>query len=152
MASQKTEKLLQNSYRLYGNVHPRPHHNSCHFRHLDICGNSDKPDWQYEPFCANGKDHIGHNTICTYVCNIHSTVCVHAKYKSKVEMRGMAWNIGWCGNARSSALLYTFTNMGKQLQRHIRLVCSITAFHAMGTDLMVNLPFRSRIVLYESKP
>lgn len=88
----------------------------------------------------------GHN-----VGRVCSIVCVHAKYQSKDRMCSCAWYSCRCSNARTTVVLYPLTDMGKQLQCHLWIVCRFAYVHVMGADIMADMSLRSRIVLCKSK-
>lgn len=54
-------------------------------------------------------------------------------------------------HAGTAALLHPLADLGEQLQRHLRLVCSSAVVHALDTDFVVDMPVRRRTMLRQSE-
>lgn len=115
MAGEETEKFLQDCDRLYGNVYPCPYYHCRHIRYINIRSYGDKPDRGHGIVCPDGEDIVGYHALRFDVSHFHSPLCIHAKHKGKTEMRHLAGSFGRRCHAGTTAILYPFADLGKQL-------------------------------------
>ncbi len=151
LAGEEAEEHIQDNNRLYGVVFISSDSDSNLIRIIYFHGRSCGTDGRIHavnsdnPFCDRP------DALSADVNGIYIILCIHAEYESEGELCDCARDIGRSGDAGVATFLHTFPDMGKQLQRHIRIVCGIASLYVMDTNLVDDMPVRSGTVLYESK-
>ena len=151
LAGKEASKRLPYHNRLYINVLARSVGNSYNLWYKHLLRHHIPADRRHNAVRSNNAILPATHAICHNVGRVCSIVCVHAKYQSKDRMRSCAWYSCRCSNARTTVVLYPLTDMGKQLQCHLWIVCRFAYVHVMGADIMADMSLRSRIVLCKSK-